>query len=125
MNYRTFIVLVVCLAAGSAYAGPEEAARDVIQRLLPQRAAEFVVETIPAELGKDVFEIESRGGKVVLRGNNGVAITSALNHYLKHSCQCDISWCGDQLQLPAKLPVVTETFTRLRRWRPDMSAPRC
>ena len=81
----------------------------MIQRIVPKQAKQFVVETIPADNGHDVFEIESRGGKIVLRGNDAVSIASALNWYLKNDCHCDISWnCGDQLKLPRKLPAVPE-----------------
>ncbi len=81
----------------------------MIKRLIPEQAGQFVVETIPADNGHDVFEIENRDGKIVLRGNNGVSIASALNWYLKNGCHCDISWnCGDQLNLPKPLPSVPE-----------------
>ena len=87
-------------------ASPVDAAAGVIQRLIPQHAEQFVLEAIPQENGKDVFEIESRDGKIVLRGNNGVSICSALNWYLKYRCFCHVSWCGDQLNLPDPLPTV-------------------
>ena len=51
---------------------PEQAARDLVRRVLPGNA--FRVEIIPADQGRDVFEIESSGDKLVLRGNNGVAV---------------------------------------------------
>ena len=44
----------------------------------------------------------------MLRGNNGVSISSALNWYLKYCCRCEVSWCGDQLALPDPLPVLQE-----------------
>lgn len=77
---KTFL-LVLLLAVPSAPAGPVEAARGLIQRVVPQHANQFVVEVIPSAEGKDVFEIESLDGKIVLRGDNGVSIASALNPY--------------------------------------------
>ncbi len=56
--------------------------------------------------GRDVFEIESRDGKIVLRGNTALSMATALNWYLKHYCHCDISLCGSQLHLPNPLPQV-------------------
>src|SRR5690606_19374362 len=53
---------------------PQEAARGVLRRLLPARAAGFIIDVIPSDNGADVFEIESRDGKIVLRGSNGLAI---------------------------------------------------
>ena len=85
------------------------AAHGLIQRLIPKPADQFVVETIPSDNGRDVFEVESRDGKIVLRGNDAVSIASALNWYLEKDCHCDISWnCGDQLSLPKQLPAVPE-----------------
>jgi alpha-N-acetylglucosaminidase len=78
----------------------------LIQRLLPLYTNEFVLELIPADGAQDTFEIESAADKIVLRGNNGVLVASALNYYLKNFCHCDVSWNGDQLKLPYPLPAV-------------------
>lgn len=99
-------LLVILLAIPCAGAGTIDAARGLIHRVVPQHASQFVVEVIPPDDGKNVFEIDSRDGKIVLRGDNGVSIASALNHYLKNIARCHLSWCGDQLNLPATLPPV-------------------
>ncbi|GAA5118648.1 alpha-N-acetylglucosaminidase [Luteolibacter yonseiensis] len=91
----------------------EQAAAALVQRILPAESSRFICETVPPEDGRDVFEIESRDGKVVLRGNNGGSIASALNWYLKYHCHRDVSWCGDQLGLPDPLPVVPEKFRKV------------
>ena len=91
-----------------AAAGGEAAARGLLERVLPAQAAQFAVEQIAQENGRDVFEVESRDGKIILRGNNGVAQASALNWYLKYVCHCQVSWCGDNLKLPSPLPVMKE-----------------
>lgn len=80
-------------------------ALNLIQRVIPTHAKKFSAAYIPSK-GKDVFEIESGNGKIILRGNNGVAIGSALNYYLKNFANCHISWNGSNLSLPANLPVV-------------------
>lgn len=94
-----------------------DAALALIQRVVPKQAAQFAVQIIPAENGRDVFELESRAGKIVLRGNNPVSVASALNWYLKNDCHCDMSWhCGDQMNLPRHLPVLPE---KIRITSPD------
>ena len=55
-------ILSFLFVCACAVAGPDDAARGLIGRVVPKHAARFVVETIPAEQGRDVFEIESRGG---------------------------------------------------------------
>jgi alpha-N-acetylglucosaminidase len=81
---------------------------ELIHRIIPAHAADFDIAYIPKSGGKDVFELESVKGKILLRGNNGVAIGSALNYYLKNYAHCDISWNGINLNLPAVLPPVPE-----------------
>lgn len=87
-------------------AGSESAVRDLVDRVLPGRGDAFVLETIPAgEGGRDVFEIASRDGKVVLRGSSGVAMASGLNWCFKYHCNTHVSWCGNRLDLPESLPM--------------------
>ncbi|OQP54493.1 alpha-N-acetylglucosaminidase [Niastella yeongjuensis] len=85
-----------------------KASAGLIKRVVPRYASLFIVEDIPAENDKDVFEVESRGKNIVLRGNNGTSIACALYHYLTEYCHCQITWNGTNLQLPATLPVVTK-----------------
>ena len=63
------------------------AARDLLQRVLPQCVDHFEFDKIQPEAGRDVFEIDWRDNKVVIRGNNGVAMASGLNWYLKYYYQ--------------------------------------
>ena len=96
-----------------AQAEPVSATRGLIERLLPAHADHFVLEVIAKDPQGDAFEIESKEAKVILRGNNGVALASALNWYLKYYCHAHVSWCGDQLNLPEPLPVVPEKVRRV------------
>jgi alpha-N-acetylglucosaminidase len=95
-----------------------QSASELIKRLLPGHAEQFVCETIPADSGKDVFEIESQDGKIVLRGNSALSLAVALNWYLKYTCHCQVSLNGSQLNLPRGLPVV-EQKVRLTGWAPS------
>jgi alpha-N-acetylglucosaminidase len=83
-----------------------EAAASLVQRVIPREARFFTVEELPRERGLDVFEIESRGGHVVLRGSSGVAVASALERYLEQFCRVNVTNPLRPLRLPASLPVV-------------------
>jgi alpha-N-acetylglucosaminidase len=109
------LATLACLSLQMAHAGTESAARDLIARIVPAQAKNFVVETIPADNGADVFEIESRDGKIVLRGNSPLSVTVGLNWYLKYSCHCSVSLNGNNLKLPAMLPVVDKKI-RMSGW---------
>ena len=92
MRLIAIVLLSLVLSGSSAAAAPASrrpadvvhAASSLIKRVVPAQAQYFVVEQIPADAALDVFEVESRGDRVVLRGSNGVAIASALNWYLEH-----------------------------------------
>ena len=89
-----------------------QAAFALIHRVLAARAASFVVEELPPSRGRDSFELESRGDRIVLRGNNGVAIAGGLYYYLQHYCHCQLTWNGSNLRLPARLPRIQGTIRR-------------
>jgi alpha-N-acetylglucosaminidase len=102
---KTYIFLVLFALSGFTHAQTSlKSAQDLLKRTLPKHANQFVIEQITST--KDTFTIESRNGKIVLAGNNGVSIASALYFYLNEFCHCQITWNGVNLNLPAKLPVV-------------------
>ena len=82
------------------------------KRIFADRASSFVFEVIPSSKGEDVFEIESRQKKIVIRGNNGIAMARGLNWYLKYYCDLNFSWENAKVVLPDELPQV---FPKLQR----------
>jgi alpha-N-acetylglucosaminidase len=114
MTSATKSILLFCLAltaaTGTARAdatpNPRQAATALVERLLPGCVDRFTFELLPRDEGRDVFEIESAGPRIVIRGNNGVAMARGLNWYLTYYAQGNVSWCGSQLSLPDPLPAV-------------------
>jgi alpha-N-acetylglucosaminidase len=106
---RFLVVLIAVFGLSSrALAESSLAAEALVRRVLPAYADRFRIEIIPSDgnaAAGNVFELDSRDGKVVLRGDSAVSIASALNWYLKYSCHCQISWCGSNLRLPDPLPL--------------------
>ncbi len=99
-----FFQLAVAQGDTIAFSSPkEQAVRDLIKRVLPKHADHFIARLIPKEEEKDFFEIESRNGKIILGGNNGISIASALHYYLKNFANCQITWNGTNLNLPKTL----------------------
>lgn len=84
----------------------------LISRVIPLHASKFEVEELTTKSGKDEFEIESKNNKIILRGTSGVAVASALYHYLTEYAHCQITWNGTNLNLPEKLPVVTSKIRK-------------
>jgi alpha-N-acetylglucosaminidase len=77
----------------------------LLKRTVPLHANQFSIKPLNSS-DKDVFEIESQNNKIVLRGNNGVAVASALYFYLNEYCHAQITWNGTNLNLPKTLPAV-------------------
>jgi alpha-N-acetylglucosaminidase len=103
-----FFATLICLCTPSLAAKPETAARALLKRILPLHSTQITLQEIHSADDKDVFEIENIGKKIVLRGNTTVAMASALNWYLKYTCNAHLSWNGDQMQLPATLPLPSQ-----------------
>jgi len=100
------------LAYDNPAPSPDVAARGVLKRLLPRHSSDFLFETVENPDNADFFEIDSKDGKIVLRGPNAVCLCSALNWYLKYFCLASVSWSGNQLNLPDPLPIPKEKIHR-------------
>jgi len=101
-------VAAICFAsfmqAALAEKGAESSARGVLERLIGERANEFVLKEMPKEDGVDVFEVEASDGKVTVSGSSGVAISRGAYEYLRKACGCHVSWEGNRLPLPERFP---------------------
>ena len=88
-----------------------ESAKALLKRVAPQLTGVVKFEKLPA--GGDRFELEQKGDKVVVRGNNANSMAMGLNHYLKYFCNTSVSWYKDDpVELPAVAPKVMEKVER-------------
>lgn len=79
-------------------------AHEVIKRLVgPRYAAQVSLETLPGD--RDAFRVSGRHRRLVIAGSSSPALLMGFNWYLKHVVKADISWTGDQLDLPKRLPL--------------------
>lgn len=76
----------------------------LLERIDKGASSKFIIEEKPAE--KDYFELSSRKGKIVVRGNNYVSVACGINWYLKYYAHIHLSWNCMQAKLPKVLPVV-------------------
>ncbi|XP_052092182.1 alpha-N-acetylglucosaminidase-like isoform X3 [Mytilus californianus] len=78
----------------------------LIQRVVGARASQFKAIVNPA-LGPnriDTFHLVSENGTVTIGGSTGVAVAMGLYYYLTNFCNCQITWAGQQLDIPKELP---------------------
>ena len=100
------IVFLFCVKSVAYAQLNSSASQSLLQRIVPKHASQFIIEPLQPDANKDYFEIESKKNKIVLRGTSGVAIASALYHYLNEFCHAQITWNGENVKLPAVLPDV-------------------
>lgn len=108
MKFRLLLLLFTVLLVSCKKDPRIQASYDLIERVTPGYSDQFILEIIEKDKDKDVYEIDSKDGKIVLRGNNPISLATAFNQYLKYTCKVHISWLGDNLNLPSKLPVPKE-----------------
>jgi len=116
--FAVLVTLIMPFLSTKSYAGesPVMAASQLVKRLVPQYAGSIVFEPITTIGDSDVYELESRAGKIFIRGNSANSMAVGLNHYLKYYCNVSVSWWRqDKLSLPAQLPVVKDKVTQSAR----------
>ena len=78
----------------------------LLRRVVSGSIEKFCFEYIPRDNGQDVFEIESVGDRIVLRGSDPVSMASALNWYLRYYAHCETDYRVKTIELPNPLPPV-------------------
>ena len=112
---KKFLCLISLFLLGvTLYASP---ITGLLERIDKGASRKFVIERLKGE--KDFFELDQKGNRVVVRGNNYVSIATGINWYLKYYAGINLSWNGMQADLPEVLPPVLkkerhETDLKLR-----------
>lgn len=76
----------------------------LLERIDKGASQKFIIEQTQSPA--DFFELDQKGDKVVIRGNNSVSIATGLNWYLKYYAGIQLSWNGMTAKLPETLPAV-------------------
>ena len=115
----TLITVFPLLAVhGETQNSQVKASYNVLGRILPGRVNDFILNIIEKDGNNDVFEIESKNNRIIIRGSSGVAICSGLNYYLKNYCNAVYNWRGGQeLHIQGKLP---HNFEKIRKVSPHV-----
>lgn len=77
---------------------------DLLERIDRGASKKFAIELKRGD--KDFFELDQKGKKIVVRGNNYVNIASGINWYLKYYAGVHLTWNQMHAQLPEVLPPV-------------------
>ena len=97
------LICMLCLAVVVKAASPIQG---LLERIDKGASRKFVIEQVKSPT--DFFELDQKGDKVVIRGNNYVSIATGVNWYLKYYAGIQLSWNEMTAQLPAVLPAVPQ-----------------
>ena len=93
----------------------------LLERIDRGASKKFIIEEVKSDT--DFFELDQKGSRVVIRGNNSVSIATGLNWYLKYYAGIHLSWNGMTATLPDVLPPVMkkERHETKLPWRYDLN----
>ena len=97
----SIFVLLSCIVTLSA-----NPIHGLLERIDKGASKKFIIQQQKSDV--DFFELDQKGNKVVVRGNNYVSIATGINWYLKYHAGIHLSWNGMTADLPEVLPAVTQ-----------------
>ena len=80
---------------------------NLLERIDKGASHKFKVELMKND-GKEFFELDQQGSKVVVRGHNWVDVAVGINWYLKYYAGIHLSWNQMKAKLPDVLPPVKQ-----------------
>ena len=98
------IVSIVCMLSVSAVMCLANPVKGLLERIDEGASKKFIIEKVDA--GRDFFELDSRKGKIVVKGNTYVNIAAGINWYLKYYAGIHLTWNNMKADLPDVLPPV-------------------
>ena len=102
---NVFLLVTAFIASFSCSTPDERSAEALAGRVVPDYDIKFV----QTEDTLDVFEIQTVGERLVVKGNNANSMAVGLNYYLKNYCDVTVSWFAyDPVQYPSQMPHVSE-----------------
>lgn len=110
-HYLLFILLLAPFLSSSS--SPIE---NLAKRIAKSYSRNIIFEQLQSHDGKDYFELESRGKKLIITGNSYNSMAYGLNHYLKYYCNTSISWYrNDRIDLPKAMPMLSKKVNQQAR----------
>ena len=105
MKTKQFLLILLaclCFSFAQLWGNP---VNGLLERIDPGASKKFIIQVKKGQ--SDFFELDQKGDKVVIRGNNYVNIATGLNWYLKYYAGIHLSWNGMTAKLPESLPKVS------------------
>ena len=113
-NYKHIIMkrllLFLCIICTTLLVYAASPIQGLLNRIVPGSADKFIIEQVKSPT--DFFELDQKGDKVVVRGNNYVSIANGIHWYLKYYAGVHLTWNNMQATLPEVLPAVAQKERR-------------
>ncbi|MFJ9379546.1 alpha-N-acetylglucosaminidase TIM-barrel domain-containing protein [Streptomyces sp. NPDC101455] len=95
--------------AGAATVRPCDTApaAAALRRILPAHHRQIALRAIADDDG-DRFRVTGRTGNITIEGTSPAVLLTGFHTYLKRTAQSEVSWNGEQLDLPRLLPAPAE-----------------
>lgn len=87
---KIIFTAILFLTFGAATA--QKPVYDLVERVSAGAGKQFLFELSDQESETDFFEIDQKGGKIWIKGNNNISIATGLNWYLKYHAGIQITW---------------------------------
>lgn len=84
----------------------------IISRNLGEEYKDWFSFELTHEEGYDAFEISDQNGKIHIKGNKGIALTTGLYHYLKYYPKVQITEVDQQVVMPEEVIPVNEVIRK-------------
>ncbi|MEU9119275.1 alpha-N-acetylglucosaminidase TIM-barrel domain-containing protein [Streptomyces sp. NPDC048506] len=99
---------------GPARSAPYDTApaRAALARVLPDHVDQFRLVPLAADGSTDRFRVEGTAGRITVAGTTPAVLLCGVHWYLKYTCRAHVSWAGDQLDLPERLPAPASPVER-------------
>ena len=105
MKTKQFLLILLaclCFPFAQLWSNP---VNGLLERIDSGASKKFIIQVKKGQ--SEIFELDQKGDKVVIRGNNYVNIATGLNWYLKYYAGIHLSWNGMTAELPESLPKVS------------------
>ena len=105
MKTKQFLLILLaclCFPFAQLWSNP---VNGLLERIDSGASKKFIIQVKKGQ--SDFFELDQKGDKVVIRGNNYVNIATGLNWYLKYYAGIHLSWNSMTAELPESLPKVS------------------
>ncbi|WP_162842565.1 alpha-N-acetylglucosaminidase [Mucilaginibacter pineti] len=107
MTRRISYILLLILCHCKLFAGQFDEVKALVARRAPWLSGHVVFKPM-ANTGKDVFELSTQNGKLIIGATGPNSAAVGLNWYLKYYCHRSMSHMGDNLAPVASLPVIKQ-----------------